>query len=289
MRKTTFKFQFSIFSNGNPPPPARVTLIFIFMLCFASTKPLSAQNVGINSTGALPKSSAILDLSTGNSGNLGVLLPKVALQASNVAAPITPPSNGLLVYDTVSAGSGADTVSQGFYYWNSTSSTWIRLGDHTSYSAIGTTDDSIKTSTPAAMKQMSITFVPVHPVVILEFSASGLTDRSSTNLEAVNFKVLVNNSTPTLTTSTTTPYILGGYGCTNIAQGDYDNFGTYEPSNGWDCRMTIPIHVIPGTSVTISIDWWAQIGTEAGGTYSIIENDVATKSEGCHRAMTITD
>lgn len=55
---------------------------------------LSAQNIGINETGANPHGSAILDVS---SSNKGMLIPRLTTaQRTGIAAP----ANGLLVYDT---------------------------------------------------------------------------------------------------------------------------------------------------------------------------------------------
>lgn len=113
-----------------------------------------AQNVAINSTGALPDPSAGLDVSYTNKG---VLIPRVSLTAVNNPAPITSPANALLVYNTnasVTGGCGA-----GYYYWNGTqwicflsspgssggsSFAWLTNGNSGTNSAvnfIGTTDN----------------------------------------------------------------------------------------------------------------------------------------------------
>ena len=81
-----------------------------------------AQNIGINATGALPNPSAILDVS---SSNKGILIPRVALTASNVAAPLTAPVASLLIYNTATAGTVHDNVIPGYYYW--TGAQWTRL------------------------------------------------------------------------------------------------------------------------------------------------------------------
>ena len=77
-----------------------------------------AQSVGINSTGAVPDVSAMLDV---NHPNKGLLVPRVALTATNVAAPVTTPATSLLVYNTATT---AD-VTPGYYYWSGTA--WQRL------------------------------------------------------------------------------------------------------------------------------------------------------------------
>ncbi len=74
----------------------------------------SAQNVGINSTGATPSSDAMLDIS---STNKGLLIPRVALTGTGSATPITSPTTSLLVYNTATVSD----VVPGYYYWNGTS------------------------------------------------------------------------------------------------------------------------------------------------------------------------
>ncbi len=83
---------------------------------------MNAQNVGINSTGASPDVSAGLDVSYTDKG---LLIPRVALTATDAAGPITSPVTSLLVYNTATAGSGATAVTPGFYYWNG--SGWVRF------------------------------------------------------------------------------------------------------------------------------------------------------------------
>jgi len=277
MKTNTFNIKVSI--------PAQKALnlagtLLISLFCFINIEPLHAQNVGINATGtaALPKSSTILDLSTGNNGTLGFLPPKVALQATNVAAPITAPSNGLLVYDTVSAGAGATSVTQGFYFWNG--SAWVRIqnnsptqpyGYNTQY-VVGTSDATTASSIFAAMPQMTITFTPVHSTVYLTFTASGYTNFSSTSPSLVEFEVL-NGGAAAAT---------DGYGTICIAQAN-NAAGAY--NSGWDCSIILPISVTAGTSVTISVDWM----TASGGLASTAENLVNTAPTYCHRTMFIND
>lgn len=82
-----------------------------------------SQNVGINETGDEPEKSAILDV---ESSNKGVLIPRVELSALNSNSPIgNAVVNSLLVYNTTTAGSGANKVTPGYYYWNN--GNWVRL------------------------------------------------------------------------------------------------------------------------------------------------------------------
>ena len=93
---------------------------FIFFILFAER--ISSQNVGINSGGTTPNTSAILDLNTGNTftnpNGKGLLIPNVALTATNASNPVTSPSTSLLVYNTATASSGSTAVFPGYYYWD---------------------------------------------------------------------------------------------------------------------------------------------------------------------------
>src|SRR6185312_12266370 len=75
-----------------------------------------AQNVGINTTGAAPNASSILDLNTGNAGTMGLLPEQVALTATNAAGPIVLPATGLIVYNTATAGVSPNNVTPGYYF-----------------------------------------------------------------------------------------------------------------------------------------------------------------------------
>lgn len=82
-----------------------------------------AQNVGINSTGAAPVSSAALDV---DMANKGVLIPRVALTTTAAFAPVTGTATAsLLVYNTATAGVSPNNVTPGFYYWDGAQ--WVRV------------------------------------------------------------------------------------------------------------------------------------------------------------------
>ena len=79
---------------------------------------VSAQNVGIGTN--TPDASAKLHVVD---ANRGVLISNVVLTDVTVAAPVTTPATGLLVWNTnaaVTGGSGA-----GYYYWDGTQ--WVNL------------------------------------------------------------------------------------------------------------------------------------------------------------------
>jgi hypothetical protein len=83
-------------------------IISLVIFCNAD---LSAQNVAINSTGAAPNASAMLDVS---STTMGFLMPRMTTaQRTAIAAPAT----GLKVYDTTTGS---------FWYFNGT--IWVQVG-----------------------------------------------------------------------------------------------------------------------------------------------------------------
>lgn len=94
---------------------------------------VSAQNVGIGTS--TPNASAKLEITSTNSG---LLIPRVALSMTTVAAPVAAPATSLLVYNTATAGD----VTPGFYYWDG--SKWVRIAaglapDHDIYE-VGTSN-----------------------------------------------------------------------------------------------------------------------------------------------------
>jgi hypothetical protein len=82
-----------------------------------------AQNVSVNSSGAVADPSAMLDI---NDANKGILVPRIALSATNVATPVTSPATSLLVYNTFTSAVGVNQVSPGYYYWDGAK--WVKVG-----------------------------------------------------------------------------------------------------------------------------------------------------------------
>lgn len=107
----------------------KVLLPFLLALGLVNLAP--AQNIGINVTGLAPNTSALLDVDgSGLPANAqrGVLIPRVALTATNAAAPVVGPATSLLVYNTATAGVAPNNVSPGYYYWNGAA--WVRFGQY---------------------------------------------------------------------------------------------------------------------------------------------------------------
>lgn len=99
--------------------------IFALILFFCSLEAKSQVTIGSNYT---PSPNALLDLKekADSTSSKGLLLPRVALTATNSPIPLTKHVAGMTVYNTAttSAGNGYD-VSRGFYYNDGTK--WVAL------------------------------------------------------------------------------------------------------------------------------------------------------------------
>lgn len=111
--------------------------VLLFLICVNIST--SAQNVGINGTGAIPDASAMLDI---NSSNTGLLIPRIALTANNISAPVIAPATSLLIYNIATDGIVPNNVTPGYYYWNG--ALWIKLnGDNWSLTGNSGTVDGV--------------------------------------------------------------------------------------------------------------------------------------------------
>ena len=108
------------------------TIVLLLLINYLSY----AQNIGINGSGANAHPSALLDVDASSTPSLGILVPRIALQAINIAAPVSGPAISLLVYNTANASTGATAVSPGYYYWDGTK--WVRFA----YSPSGSSADA---------------------------------------------------------------------------------------------------------------------------------------------------
>lgn len=84
----------------------------IFLSLFVFSIKENAQ-VKIGNTASRPDPSAVLDVS---SSNKGLLLPRVALRATDDISTIVSPANGLIVYNTTAAGTGNNAVKPDLIY-----------------------------------------------------------------------------------------------------------------------------------------------------------------------------
>ncbi len=104
---------------------AKTTRLVVFSLSILFSGGLIAQNVAINTTGAAPNASAILDLS--NTGNYAFLAPQVSLANVATLAPVPAPGPaGLLVYNTNAATTGGSGT--GYYFWDGAKWNYLSVG-----------------------------------------------------------------------------------------------------------------------------------------------------------------
>jgi hypothetical protein len=94
--------------------------LLLSFLLFLITSTVGAQNIGINNPA--PDASAVLDIS---STDKGLLVPRVALSATNLTTPVTAPATGLMVFNTATAGVLPNNVTPGYYFWSGTN--WLRF------------------------------------------------------------------------------------------------------------------------------------------------------------------
>jgi len=108
----------------------QITILIVLMqLVGCSVALLAQQGFGTNS----PNPNAVVDMAATNKG---VLIPRVALSATNSASPVSSPAPYLLVFNTATASSGSTAVAPGFYYrpsvWWDNNSSWVPLLSGTS-------------------------------------------------------------------------------------------------------------------------------------------------------------
>ena len=102
----------------------KTTPLLILAIFLTISVSFKAQNIGINTTGATPNLSAMLDIV---STSKGLLIPRLALTSNIDATTITSGNvTSLLVYNTTAASSGSTAVYPGYYYWNG--SKWVAFG-----------------------------------------------------------------------------------------------------------------------------------------------------------------
>ncbi len=133
-------------------------------------------------------------------------------------------------------------------------------------SVLGTTDQSINSTTFADLSQMTITFTPVHNTVFVNFSAAG--DGAIEVGEYVEFRLVKDGIVMAGTTSMVT---------------DYDD--VYGGGTAYNAQFAMyPLAVTAGVSTTIKIQWMRD-GALAGPVY----NYVSTQKNFSHRNLVILD
>lgn len=99
----------------------------------------SVGNVGIGTTTPAGK----LDITSTTDG---LVIPRVALTATNAAAPLTAPTTSELVYNTATAGVAPNNVTPGYYYWDGTKWLSLATGNNNDWSLTGNTGTTAGTN-----------------------------------------------------------------------------------------------------------------------------------------------
>src|SRR5690554_2828950 len=89
----------------------------LILLLTIGTNQTLAQ-VGVGTTN--PNASSALDIV---SNERGLLVPRIALTQTSVAAPVVSPASSLLVFNTATV----NDVVPGFYYWSGSENKWIAM------------------------------------------------------------------------------------------------------------------------------------------------------------------
>ena len=170
-------------------------IYLLFYLVLAVTCLQAQNNVGIGTN--TPVSSAKLDITATDKG---LLIPRVALTATNVAGPITSPASSLLVYNTATASSGATFVSPGYYYWDGAK--WVRLLNAKTVNAnngLSILGDSLIQLGGALIQPTTVSSLTATNK--MSFTGTGVdafnVDGTTLSIDATNDRVGVGTATPT--------------------------------------------------------------------------------------------
>ncbi len=185
--------------------------LVIMMCCIAFT---TFGQVGINTDNSAPDPSAMLDV---KSPAKGLLPPRVALTATNVAGPVSSPAIGLQVYNTATAGTSPYNVRPGIYCWDGTQ--WIpviapkgaNIGDMQYWN--GTQWITVPVGSPGQFLQLSSSNIPMWAggtfATIITTPATSITASAATSGgtissdggSAITFRGICYNTAPNPTTA----------------------------------------------------------------------------------------
>ncbi len=165
-----------------------VKTLLVATAFFGASSIATAQNVGINASGATPDASAALDVSASDKG---MLVPRVALTATTDVATITTPATSLLVYNTATVSD----VTPGYYYFDG--ALWVRI---VSGSIVGTDNQNL---TSASLSGTTLTVAieggsPVSVNLATLQDGTGTDDQNLTSatLSGTNLTINIENGNP---------------------------------------------------------------------------------------------
>lgn len=202
-----------------------------FLIFFSYT--ICAQ-VGIGTTN--PNTSSMLDI---ESTDKGILVPRVALISTGIAAPVTAPTTSLLVYNTATVSD----VTPGYYYWSG--SAWTRLQNGNSVDWTTTGNNSTNSAINFIGTTNAVDFV----------TRTNNTERMRVTLGG-NIGMGVVNPAYGLEVGSTFGYGNGTSGAYRSRTETRDNAGAFGTSQSGFFETSNPTNFPPG-----AVSWWHLIDT----------------------------
>lgn len=144
----------------------------LILLLTIGTNQTLAQ-VGVGTTN--PNASSALDIV---SNERGLLVPRIALTQTSVAAPVVSPASSLLVFNTATA----NDVVPGFYYWSGSENKWIAMAG----SEVTANNGLTKTSSNIQLGGVLIEPTTITTNATNTLSVEGLVALTGQDLEDVN-------------------------------------------------------------------------------------------------------
>ena len=166
--------------------------IIILITSVLSCTNLFSQSAGINTTGAVPNASALLDIDAAPNNNKGLLIPRIPLTATNNNAPIGAGiANSLLVFNTATI----NDVYPGYYYWDGAK--WVRLVDD-AWQTLGNTGTNPATNFLGTIDNQDLVFRTnnLEQVRILANGNTGIGTPIPTEKLEINGHVHINTTNP---------------------------------------------------------------------------------------------
>lgn len=154
-------------------------------IIFASSLLLSlhaSAQVGIGT--AIPAASAQLEV---KSSNKGFLPPRISLAGATDVTTIASPVEGLVIYNTATAGTSPNNVVPGLYVY--TGGKWAQLKTENMYSA----DGSVSSNRTIAQGTNTVAYTSTATTGTSQFTVDGTT----LNVDANNNRVGIGTATPT--------------------------------------------------------------------------------------------
>lgn len=123
----------------------------VLALCFLGSinYAYNQNNVGIGTV--TPDASSALDI---EATDQGILVPRIALLATNNNNPVAAPATSLLVYNTAIAGAAPNDVTPGYYFWDGTQ--WVRLLNGPAAATCVTLDEAYDCTTPGGGRTVEV-------------------------------------------------------------------------------------------------------------------------------------